>query len=231
MTNIISPVVGLNSFTNETDALVGAALESDAELRGRRQRELGLAGVGTVEAIKSALSARPLVTAVQVFQNFTSITVNNVPPHSVEILIRGDSEDELANAIFNLVGAGITLIGNVTKVITDSQDHQQTIRFSRPVEVPVFMTFNLKTTTDFPTDGADRIKAAVVAWGEDALIGNDVILLGSNSLLCLLDNIPGITGGSVEIGRAANALSPNNLIIAVNELPTYAASNITVTTS
>ena len=231
LTDIISPVSGLNSFTNLEMGITGSDLENDSDLKGRRQRELGLAGVGTVEAIKSSLSSRPLVTAVEIFQNFTSITVNNIPPHSIEILVKGDSDDSLAMSIFNLVGGGITLIGNVTKVITDSQDHQQTIRFSRPVEIPIFINFNLKTTTDFPADGSDRIKAAVIEWGKNARIGQDVILLGSNSLLCLIDNIPGITGGAVTIGRVADALFPNNLIIAVNELPTYDMANITVTTT
>ena len=99
------------------------------------------------------------------------------------------------------------------------------------MEIPIFINFNLKTTTDFPADGSDRIKAAVIEWGKNARIGQDVILLGSNSLLCLIDNIPGITGGAVTIGRVADALFPNNLIIAVNELPTYDMANITVTTS
>lgn len=228
LTNIVTPIAGMDSFTNEDAAITGRNLETDSELKIRRQQELSLAGTGTVEAIKSALSARELVTAVEIFQNNSALTVNNRPPHSVEILVRGDDVDALANAIFNLIGAGITMFGTTSRTITDSQGHQQTIRFSRPVEIPVFVSFTLSTDAAFPTDGANQVAAAVVEWGRDAEIGENVVLFGTNSLACVVDNIPGIIGLTVQIGKAADDLTSDNLVIAPVELPTFDADNVTV---
>ena len=208
--------------------MVGANAETDAELKLRRTQELNLAGVATVEAIKSRLSARADVEAVEVFQNTAAIEINGRPPHSVEVLIKGGDEAALATALFNLVGAGITYFGSVTRQITDSQGHQQTIRFSRPVEVPVFVEFTLSVTADYPADGDDRVKAAILAWGADAVIGRSVILLGSNALACVIDDIPGITSLGMKVGRAADELKNENLQIEPSELPTFDEANITI---
>ena len=208
--------------------MVGANAETDAELKLRRTQELNLAGVATVEAIKSRLSARADVEAVEVSQNTAAIEINGRPPHSVEVLIKGGDEAALATALFNLVGAGITYFGSVTRQITDSQGHQQTIRFSRPVEVPVFVEFTLSVTANYPADGDDRVKAAILAWGADAVIGRSVILLGSNALACVIDDIPGITSLSMKVGRAADELKNENLQIEPSELPTFDEANITI---
>ena len=229
LTNIITPVAGLASFTNETDAVVGTGEESDSELKTRRIQELNLAGVATVEAIKSRLSARERVEAVEVFQNNAAIPINGRPPSSVEILVKGDTVQDLASAIFELVGGGITYFGNITEVITDSQGFQQTIKFSRPTDVPVFVNFTIETNENYPLDGDDRIKSAIVAWGENLSIGQNVVLFGSESLGCTVDGVPGITGLMISVGKMADNLQMQNLDISPSELAIFSEANITIT--
>ena len=229
LTVIVTPVVGMTSFSNLDNAVMGSNVETDADLKARRTQELNLAGSGTLEAIRSALSARPTVTAVQVFQNNSAVQINNRPPHSIEILVLGDDEDDLAAAIFNVVGAGITMIGNVTKAVTDSQGHEQTIRFSRPTPVNVFVDFVIETTENFPGDGETQIKDGVLAWGDSLTIGQDIVLVGTDSLVCVLDKIPGIVSATVTIGRSAGNLEARNLQLETSEIAAFASDNITVT--
>ena len=229
LTNIITPTAGLNAFTNEDNAVLGEDLETDAQIKNRRIEELNLAGVATEEAIKSRLRARTNVEAVQTFVNDSAIEINGRPPHSIEILVKGDDDALLAQAIFDLVGAGITYFGTTLQTITDSQGNQQKIRFSRPVEVPIFVDFAIKTNADYPVDGDNQIKQAIINWGEDSTIGQNIVLFGSNSLACVIDNIPGIIGLTITVGRAADALAANNLQISPSEIATFDLANITIT--
>ena len=228
LNDIVTPVGGLESFTNEAIGDVGSNAENDADLKIRRLQELNLAGVATVEAIKSRLSARENVEAVEVFVNKNSITINGRPPHSVEVLVKGDNDDDLAVAIFNLVGGGITYVGNVVKNIIDSQGHNQEIKFSRPVDVPIFVEFTVSTNSLYPVDGDDLIKAATVEFGRRQNIGQGIVLFGSNAISCAIETIPGITGVTIRIGRAADALMAQNLNIEPGELASIAQGNVTI---
>ena len=189
---------------------------------------MNLAGAATLEAIRSQLSARPDVKAVQIFQNNSAVEVNDRPPHSIEALVQGDSDADIAAALFAIVGAGITFFGTTMETIIDSEGQSQVIRFSRPVAVPVFVEFTVTVTTDYPADGDEQIKNAIIAWGENAPIGGDIILMGTNAISCVIDDIAGITNLVIRIGRAADMLENNNLAISASELPTFDIQNVTV---
>ena len=228
---IVNPVSGMESFTNLDNAQVGSRLETDAELKARRTQELNLAGSSTIEAIRSDLSARANVTNVQVFQNASPLVINDRPPHSIEIVVQGDDDDDLAQTIFDLVAGGIATTGDITKTITDSQGFEQIIKFSRPTPVDIFVDFALDTTSDYPADGEALIKAAVLAYGRNLSIGENIVLIGSEPLIQVLDEIPGIVGATVRIGKSAATLMAENIQLNPDEIAVFVSDNITVTAS
>lgn len=229
LTVIETPIAGLDSFNNLADAEIGSETETDAELKARRDQELQIAGAATLEAIISEIGARELVDAVIVFQNVTSIPDSDGrPPHSLDIVIKGDDEDDLAQAIFLVIGAGIETIGNISKTVVDSQGFNQTIKFSRPTDAPIWIEIDITKNSLYPADGDTQVENAILAFGETLTVGQDVIVFGSNALSCVLNDIPGINRYEIRIGRTATPTTDDNVIIEPREIAAFDSARITV---
>ena len=230
LTVIETPVSGMNSFTNESDANLGSATETDPELKARRDQELQIAGSATVEAIISELSERELVTAVRVFVNRSNITDSEgKPPKSIEVVVLGDNDADLAQAIFEVIGAGEGTFGDISETVTDSQGFTHIISFSRPTEVDIHLIANItKDSSLYPADGDDQVSAAFLAFGNELTVGEDVIVYGSDPLICAVKDIPGILDIELLIGTSASPTTDDNIVIADDEISSWDSSRITV---
>lgn len=234
LTVIETPVVGLASFTNEEDAELGRDIESDQEAKLRRELELELAGAATPNAIRADILEIDEVEAVVVFFNNLDITdFEGRPSHSVDIVVQGGDEDEIAVAIFNSVAAGIgyaDLPGTITKTVIDSQGFGQTVKFSRPTEVDIWVEVDVtKDPALFPVDGDDQIADKILEWGNLRTIGQDVIVFGTDPLSCSFDEIPGMIDLVFRVGTSASPTNDDNITIAARELAKFDSARILVT--
>ena len=231
--NVIeTPVAGWTDTVNPLDVLVGTAVESDAEFKIRRRSEVAKAGAATPNAIFADVSAVVNVTAVVVFFNNLDIPdLDGRPPHSVDIVVQDGSDDDIAQAIFDTVGGGITFVGDITKLVTDSQGISQTIKFSRPTEVDIHVEVDLSVNSLFPVDGIAQVEAAILAYGNAQTIGQDVIVFGSDpALSCSFEQVPGITDIVIRVGKTAGPTLDANIIIALREVSKFDSSRITAVT-
>lgn len=229
LTVIETPVSGLDSTTNPDDAILGRYLETDAELRLRRQASIQIAGAGTIEAIKAKLLELDDVTAVFIFENADIIEQEERPPKSFEVVVQGGDEDEIAKAIFESKPAGIETCGDITKEITDTQGFSYDIKFSRPLEIEIYIIVNLSVNENYPEDGDEKAKQEILDYGNKLEIGEDIIVYPK--LVSVLNNIPGITDIEVAIGTAPNPISDNNITIAGDEIAMFSSNRITVNSS
>ena len=228
LTVIESPVSGWDSFRNPLDINPGTEIETDAELRLRRNETLATAGAGTVEAIRSRMLEIDEVTDARVFHNTSNVfDFAGRPPHSIQVVLVGGDEDEIAQQIWLVAPAGIQLVGDIVKIITDTQGFSQTIKFDRPDEIEIWVEVTLTTNADFPTDGSDQVEAAIVAYADENFgIGDDVI---TTQLFCAIHEIAGITDIEIEIGTAPAPTSDDNIEIEEFEVSVFDSSRITIT--
>lgn len=237
LTVIETPVGGFSRTINVLDADVGRNIETDFELKQRREEELQIAGAATTEAIRAKVSAVEDVIAVIVFQNNTSIIdLEGRPPHSVDIVVQGGTEDEIAKAIFASVAAGIETIGTQTETVVDSQGFNQTIKFSRPTELDIYVELDLTVDSNkFPGDGVARVKNNIVTFGNSLKIGDDVIVIpdliaslrGDTELG--IDRIPGILDVVIRVGTSPNPVSDSNIVVAAREIALFDTTRVDVT--
>jgi uncharacterized phage protein gp47/JayE len=87
LTNLVAGVTNVGSVTNPLDAVLGTDEETDAELKNRRQTELGRSGTSTDSGIRSALQLLVEVRKATLAINDTDFTVGTLPPHSFEAFI------------------------------------------------------------------------------------------------------------------------------------------------
>jgi uncharacterized phage protein gp47/JayE len=231
LTVIVTAVAGLVSFVNELDADLGSDIETDNALRLRRLIELQSPGAATVEAIRADVLAVNDVTAVVVFQNNSAVTdLDGRPAHSVEIVVQGGDDQDIAEAIFDTVAAGIGMVGSVMVEVTDSQGFIHEINFNRPDEIDIYVTVDLTIDMNtFPADGATQVRDAIVEFGDALGIGTDVIVYGSNSLICAFHEIPGITDVTLKISRDSGPPTTDaNITIDPDEVADFDTSRTVV---
>ncbi len=189
LTGIASPVAGWDGAFNALSATLGVSLESEPALRMRRLQELQGSGGGPANAIRAAILRLPTaefpilgsITACEVFVNSTNAVVDGIPAHGVEVLILDtlDDPDEdqiLADAVWAAVGAGTATGGTTTKTVIDSSGNPQTVSFTRPEEVPIYVAAVVRyDSTVWTSSGAvvDAAKAAIINFGLSYVIGTD----------------------------------------------------------
>jgi len=217
LTVIETPITGWSSVTNALDIDVGTDVEVDQPFKLRRLAEIAIAGKATLEAIRSAMLAISDVTEAVVFQNKTSIIDSEGrPPKSVDIVVENGDDAVIAAEIFDVVAAGIETIGTETEILFDSQGFSQTIKFSRPTDVPMSLEVALAVNPAlYPADGDLQVENAILAYGAALGIGDDVIVVPQ--LICSFANIPGILDAAIKLGAAAIPADGTDTVVATDD--------------
>src|SRR5690606_14850863 len=123
--------------------------------------------------------------------------------------------------------AGILAHGSEVGQVEDSQGFAHVVRFSRPTPVPVYLAITIKKGVAYPSDGADRIRAALVAYGQSLEIGQHVI--AARLYPVIFSAAPGILDvPELALGTAPNPTDPDNITIAARELAIFASNRIEI---
>jgi uncharacterized phage protein gp47/JayE len=229
LTVIVNPVAGLTSVTNSLDAAPGADLEADSVYRRRQESELRAAGKAALAAIRESLLQLDDVDSVTVFENTSDSTDGDgLPPHSIECLVSGGDDTDIAETIFSEKAAGVATYGTDTVTVTDEQGIDHDINFSRPTDLDLYVVFNLIIdTTKWPADGAAQVKAAAVAYGDATYVtGKDVIsaALGAQAL-----TVAGVLDPQLpRIGFAPSPGASTTLTVGLRQRAVIDTSRITV---
>ena len=223
-------VVGWNSATNPTDAVIGTAIELDPALRLRRLQEVERSGGSTDEAIRADVSAVEGVISVSVTSNRTLLPVNGIPGKAFEVVVLGGTDVDVAQAIFDSYPAGILAFGSTTVAVEDSQGVSQDISFTRPTAKPVFFEFDYAVDDDYPSNGDDLVKAAVKTFAEATFgQGKDVIASELNAPILGVVGVRDLT--AIRLGFSVSPTGTVNLPITIREIATFDTADMVVATT
>ncbi|MDI2676843.1 baseplate J/gp47 family protein [Klebsiella pneumoniae] len=228
---INTPTRGWDSVTNPMAATVGVAAETDAELRVRQSQSVALASLTPFDAVDGAIANVEGVTRHKLFENDTETTdANGLPPHSISAIVEGGDATEIANTIRSVKGQGVSTYGTTAVIVTDKYGNPYTIRFSRPVDVPIYVSITLKALTGYSSQVGDEIKAAVAAYINSLPIGDSVLL----SRVYSPANLGVVSGGNARyydimellIGRSSDDVAAANVVVAYDESASCSVDNI-----
>ncbi|HHU4102601.1 baseplate J/gp47 family protein [Raoultella planticola] len=231
---INTPTRGWASVTNPQAATVGVAAETDAELRVRQSQSVALASLTPFDAVDGAIANVEGVTRHKLFENDTEITdANGLPEHSISAVVEGGDATEIASTIRSVKGQGVSTYGTTAVVVTDKYGNPYTIRFSRPVDVPVYVSITLKALTGYTSDIGDEMKAAVASYINSLAIGDGVLL----SRVYSPANLGVVSGGNARyydimellIGRSAESVAAANVTVVYDEAVSCSVENIEIT--
>jgi uncharacterized phage protein gp47/JayE len=210
LTVIDTPVSGLNRTINVEATVIGRNLESDVQLKARREETLAVGGNATIEAIRSKIKNLEGVADAFVFENDTLVTdIDGRPGKSYEAVVDGGDEDAIADVIWKSKPGGIRTYGQISRNVIDSQGVTRVIQFSRPTQVRIYTSLDLTVdVAAFPVNGALKVKELLLAWGASLGIGKDVIVYPQ--LVAQLASVPGILDVRVRIDTSPVSNTPGD---------------------
>jgi hypothetical protein len=235
ITKIETPVLGWQECTNEAIVTVGKDRETNIELRLRRRMASGKTGLCSVSSLYTALFNLDNVTNVAVYDKEDPIY--GLPANYVWCVIRGGSDNEIAETLFNNIAGGILTFGSSSVVYSDSVTGKDyTMLFSRASELQLRLKIDITTTKAFPSNGYDLIKQNLIDFIEGRYIMPDGttaegITIGDSILFSRLFTpimaVPGHYINHIALSFDADPELQSNLSTGKNEIATLAAEDIT----
>ena len=171
--SIIDAPDGINSvyYTSGNVTNIGDDYEDDSEFR---LRWLATKSVLPISKTEGGLRAALLDLVdnpndLLIRQNRTTSTVNGIPAHCMNIVIKsGYSDTDIAQKILDhitdgvgLVGVGISGVEDVSETVQDSEGTDTEIVFTRPQEVSIYFNVTIKVNNGYSLD-SDAVKSAII---------------------------------------------------------------------
>jgi len=171
LTNIVTPISGIGSGTNNDDAEGGQDQETDSEFRIRFLTAGASGDAWTIAALQTALLEVDGVTSAKAFENDTT-TINDLgmPQKSIYAVVNGGTDEDIAQVIYDKSNHGIYRYGSEEVTITDERGEDVIIRFDRPAEVTLEYNLSITPLSFTATD----IEAEIEEYINDSEI-NDTI--------------------------------------------------------
>ncbi len=245
ITIIPTPVPGLDTVTNPSAAAGGSTIENDADFRLRVRSERLSGNNSSIVAIENRILAVANVVSARVFENVTDETdSNNLQPHSIEAVVIGGANREIAEAIAQSKAGGIATNGPEVVDIVAANMQTIRIRFSRGESVPIFVNIDIETNTDYDNASDNVIKDRVLQYIGGVTPGGvayDGLGLGQTVYAwravgaIFVDNqnrIPGIENVTATLGLVSIAAADQSSLTAtVRQEFTSSFDNIGITKS
>jgi uncharacterized phage protein gp47/JayE len=240
LTVISTPKPGWTSITNPAAATsIGALEEEDGDLRIRRDQSSTLGAVHAYEAITAGmLNVLGVLDAKLLVNETGSVDGDGLPAHSIRMIVEGGTDDDVAQSFWDEGTAGVERTGTSSGTASDRNGNSQTVPFSRPVDVNIWIEMTLATGPGFPADGADQIKQAIVDYAagiHESQIGNpdddgyqiaeDVIY---SRLYIPINSVPGHSVTDLTLGIAASPVGKVDVPITNLQKSRFAIARITV---
>ncbi len=145
-------VTGINGFTGVNNAVKyspGRLAESDSEVRLRYAQGVAIRGSNTIDRIcATLLSDVDGCDYASGYENYTDqVDSEGRPPHSIEIVVRGGDDTDVAETIWTGKAAGIRPYGSHYAYINDSEGNRQYVQFSRIENCTLHLKLALEVVT------------------------------------------------------------------------------------
>lgn len=225
---IVNPSVNVESIEHLGIAEYGREPETDVALRSRFAATVSGIGTYTITAIKGAVLRVPLVEAVEIIENDSDVTVNNVPPHSfICYVLCPESQDVLvAEAILNKKPLGVKAAGEVKVDVIDKYGVSRSIGFTRTKQKSIYIKLTLTVNQYFNIDGVEQIKANIADYINGLKNDADVYLSSIYGYVYKADGIVNVS--SLTTSADGITYSASDIPIGFDEVARISTDNIEV---
>lgn len=150
METILLGVARVNNPAN--NYITGNQGETSAQFRQRRNQAMAVAAQGFDDAIESQMLNLENVTQCKVYDNRTAETENEIPPHTVWVIVEGGTPEQIGRIIYNNLPPGIPMKGAQSVSISKTNGQIQEINYDLPTAVPLYVRATIKNFTNITID-------------------------------------------------------------------------------
>lgn len=218
--------LGLSKAVTSENSEVGLEEETDAQLRERFFISRAKNATNSVEAITGKIEELEDVKEVVVLENTTNkIDENGVQPHSINVIVNGGNDIDIANVIFQNKGAGCGLQGN-TAVSLFRHEQSRVIKFDRPTSVNIQVLLHITRIKDQVEVDVEAIKTNLANMRFN--IGESVHL---SRLYSPINQVDGFFVKELKISKQDEELMTDSVNISVREIARIPINQIQIEVS
>lgn len=228
---IATPTLGWQTVNNVAAATIGDPVETDAELRRRQAQSTMIPSLSVMEGIVGAVASLSGVNRYRGYENDTNSTnADGVPAHAISLVVEGGTTQAIAEAIAAKKTPGTATYGTTSYTTYDQYGVPNIINFFRPTAATISVEVSLTARTGYLSTTASAIKAAVVDYIANLLIGDDIYISKLYVPANLANTVSADTFDVTQIRIKKNSGSwvTTNLTLAFNEIAQTALADVTV---
>ena len=219
---ITNPLDGVDSCTNQGVIDGGQDRETDEEFRDRYAQSVDYAGGVNADAIAGEIlqNVESVYSAICYENDTDEIDILGLPPHSIEALVYGGLDQDIAKAIYRRKAGGIQTHGSTSIPVLAASGQIISIKFSRPAVVQVYVKVHiLETDSNYPSNGAALVQAAIINYIGGAAygglpIGRNVVYM---DLPGVIKDVSGVVDFELSISRDGSSYGTDNIQIDTRE--------------
>ncbi len=180
ITEIVTTIVGFSSCCNLPSPVYGRLMETDTEFRQSYIRKIASRSSMMLESITAAiLEEVEGVESATGYENDGNATDSDGrPPHTIEIVVDGGNDADIAAQILKKKAAGIGTYGSVAVDVPDVFGGTIPVRFNRPQSVNVWMKVNITKNPQqaMPPNYISLVRESVLEFWAGIKAGESVMM-------------------------------------------------------
>lgn len=201
ITKMVNNITGFTAVTNLLDPIYGRTRETDIELRQSYLAKSALRSNTMIDSIVGELlNSVDNVESASGYENDSDEKNDRgMPPHSIEIVVEGGDDNEIAEVILRRKAGGIQTYGDVEVGVPGNYGDTIPIHFNRPDYLYVWLKIVLHGDVgSIPASYAALTAQSLIKDGEKYAAGDSLLIQLLNE--GIYDTVSGLT--YIEISTA-----------------------------
>lgn len=240
---ILTSVPGWDTISNTATATLGELVETDQDLRVRRDQSTLAPAAAPAEAIWANLLNIEGVTFARVLSNRTLVTDSNgIPGKSIAAIVVGGDDTEIGEVLLSRTSDIADWFGNTSVEFFDLQGEPYQVFFIRPDDLDIWVEVDIEiiNTATWPSNGAQMMADNIVTYSISGAPGLGVsdgfrqigflpgVDIEASRLYTPINSIPGHRIVELRIGTAPSPGVVATIPVAFDQQSRFDTSRIAV---
>ena len=214
ITKLVDNIAGFTNVRNRLQPIYGREAQTDVELRQAYIAKSALRSNTMVDSVVAEILNTVVgIETVSGFENDTDfVNDRQMPPHSIEFVVEGGEDSEIASAILRKKAGGIQTYGSVVVDVPGKYGDSIPIKFNRPTYIYVWLKIVLHCKrSNLPDNYKKMVSSLIVENNKKISTGKSLLI--QTLIESLYEAIPGLTYVDIQSAYRDNlSQTPTNFV-------------------
>lgn len=214
ITKLVDNIAGFTNVRNRLQPIYGREAQTDVELRQAYIAKSALRSNTMVDSVVAEILNTVVgIETVSGFENDTDfVNDRQMPPHSIEFVVEGGEDSEIASAILRKKAGGIQTYGSVVVDVPGKYGDSIPIKFNRPTYIYVWLKIVLHCKRSSLPDNYKKMVSSLIVENNKKISTGKSLLI-QTLIESLYEAIPGLTYVDIQSAYKDNlSQTPTNFV-------------------